>query len=138
MRCIKRTTKIQLSLDVVGSGQVCRIGQQIVPILFTMKLLEIWKFGQISDARSKFVAVSGCLNSTLFPGSFGERKEPGNEVGLNSEVTKVEVFNTVCHSHRTIIPIQHLHIINLVIRVALLTLKAGLHVRHKHKHKRKH
>ena len=66
-----------------------------------MKLLEIWKFGQISDARSKFVAVSGCLNS---------------------EVTQVEVFNTVCHSHRTIVPIQHLHIGTLVIWDALLTL----------------
>ena len=63
-----------------------------------------WKYGSLArflNARSKFVAVSGCLNS---------------------EVTQVEVFNTVCHSHRTIVPIQHLHIGTLVIWDALLTL----------------
>ena len=63
---------------------------------------KIWKFGRISDSGTRFVAISGCLSS---------------------EVTPVEVINTICHSHRTIVHIQHLHIATLVIRDALLTLR---------------
>ena len=67
------------------------------------KSWEIWKFGRISNAGSKFVGISGCLSS---------------------EVTPVEVVtDTICHSHRTIVHIQHLHIVTLVIRDALLTLR---------------
>ena len=45
MGCTKRTPKIRLSLDVVGSEQVCLIGQRIVSMLFTIENIgnmEVW------------------------------------------------------------------------------------------------
>ena len=38
----RTTPMIRLSSEVVGSEQVCLIGQRIVPVLFTIEIMEFW------------------------------------------------------------------------------------------------